>query len=1079
MTIGNVFIEFFYEFKRSCRNVIFRVFIFLGIVGVVVYSFTSLSQSVHMSTINDFFRLPPVDWVSQALPSSIPLKCAYLFNILQLLFVVALVVNDSRLTRLDAMDALRVHAQGNAEIVAGNIVGKLLAFTMINVLSFVFCAFLNFLFYPSVFNLGYYFFYGITLNLPTLVFCLGITSLVTRMIEYQGVRVLVLFIVFGGLVLPGAHWLNGLLDPFASNIPNIFSDFTGHVNLESYLLQRLFILSVGCGSAVLAVIPYPRIPNRIRARSRLMVVALLPFALAVVFAFSYLWEFHFVEKKREAYREAYAKYAGEVSLKIIENHLHVQEMENGGISVVSRMNVVNVDSVSNPFVFYLNPGLEVSSVSVDGENVDFHRDQQVLLFNGELASKDTCEIVVSYEGGIDNSLCFLDTPADKFDSPDVNRIGMYHFGYTPAFCEKGYKLLTPECVWFPVSVPSYDSVEVRRMMFARYFLEVVHDPALMAISQGCMVDRTPGKTTFTFTHDMPGISLCIGHYKRREVIIDSTRMELFYAPAHEFMLDCYDRFPAKELLERLKEAKGAMESAEINGFGDYYKKRRRGEVAFDATLQYPYRWLTLVEVPCDFHCFARRTRLTGERVQEGMVFLPEKKYSEEDVFVYRGEYEVETQLHDDLSMFKKFGSYDLHPTFVGNTIFIHSVEYPVINDAFIILLNDLGDARIMSEEEEYAVVDYLKNRSLEEALQDFSLPAGLLDNIIYKKSKELGGFIVARVGGNEFYRFCHDFLVQHLFEETTFEKFSREFYARFDVGLDSIVEGWYHGNSLPAFDISGRARFKKGDILYNFNVFNRGKISGVVKLCDNQAWIIPPGEGRTIKALVYRAVNFNVETTLALNLPASVSLPVVEENVYIDTTLGIFPLDPSLCTTENDNEIIVDDSDSGFKILETRKFSIASLLGISEPRHKYYSFSPPDHWGRTIRRNCYGFPVRGAVFKQAAKGNQKVQWEARLPKEGKYEVFCYQPLDDRSLYNTFLNFSRKYYYTVFDGQEEQEVVLEMDKDEWGWVSLGVFDFHGNARITLSDRDRDHDPHNKSYSPQDVVADAMKWVPVRE
>ena len=74
-------------------------------------------------------------------------------------------------------------------------------------------------------------------------------------------------------------------------------------------------------------------------------------------------------------------------------------------------------------------------------------------------------------------------------------------------------------------------------------------------------------------------------------------------------------------------------------------------------------------------------------------------------------------------------------------------------------------------------------------------------------------------------------------------------------------------------------------------------------------------------------------------------------------------------------------------------------------------------------------------------------------------------------------FSRKYYYTVFDGQEEHEVVLTMDKNDWKWISLGVFDFHGTARVTLSDRDRDS--ANEKLGPQEVVADAIKWVKIRE
>lgn len=118
--------------------------------------------------------------------------------------------------------------------------------------------------------------------------------------------------------------------------------------------------------------------------------------------------------------------------------------------------------------------------------------------------------------------------------------------------------------------------------------------------------------------------------------------------------------------------------------------------------------------------------------------------------------------------------------------------------------------------------------------------------------------------------------------------------------------------------------------------------------------------------------------------------------------------------------------------------------------------------------------MKGAYFKQAGKGNQKVQWEADLP-EGTYELFCYQPSEE----NRNLDFLREYYYTVFDGKEEHEVVLSMSKDDGGWMSLGVFDFHGKGRVTLSDRDQKHDSADEDYSSQVVVADAIKWVKVQK
>ena len=247
MGVNCVLIEILYGFKLARRNVIFLMFTILGIVGIVLYVFTPLSALPYVKSIDQLLKQPPMEWVSQVFPSSIPFTCAYLFNILQIFFVTVLVINDTRLTSMDTMDALNVHPQGNSESAAGNLVGKVLAFSMVNVLSFAFCGLLNFLFYPKVFNIGYYLFYWLTLNLPTLIFCLGLSTLVSRLTSNQGLSVIFLAVILGVMTLPGSVWLNGVFDPLATGIPNMFSDITGHVNLGSYLTQRVFILSFGMG----------------------------------------------------------------------------------------------------------------------------------------------------------------------------------------------------------------------------------------------------------------------------------------------------------------------------------------------------------------------------------------------------------------------------------------------------------------------------------------------------------------------------------------------------------------------------------------------------------------------------------------------------------------------------------------------------------------------------------------------------------------------------------------------------------------------------------------------------------------
>ena len=1112
MNRNHICIETSYEFKRSRRNAIFWLFVVLGVVGITLYMFTPLSELTSVKSLDQLVRRPSMPWVAQVLPSSIPFRCACLFNILQLFFVTVLVINDTRLSRVDTLAALKIRPQGNIESSIGCIVGKVLTFTMVNVVALLVCALLNLLFYPRVFNIGYYLFYWLTLNLPTLFFCLGLSTLVVRLVKNNGLSIVVLVLTLGMFTLPGAVWLNGAFDPLAARIPNLFSDFTGHVNLEAYLLQRVFILFFGVGFAVLAVILYPRIHNNARAANRLALAALFPLLLAGSFAGVYIYDFQSVCGKRETYRVVYSKYASSKMLKITENRLQVKDAKHGGISVTSEMTVENREVELLPLVFYLNPWLEVSSVTVDGESVAFRREEQVLLVDGGVAPGEKKDVVVNYEGKIDNRFCFLDTPEDKYGASNLNTIDMYRFGYSPAFCEKEYKLLTPECVWYPVTVPPYDSLGSRRAMFTHYTLEVEHDPRLVAICQGEANREVAGKTIFTFGHNMKGISLCVGNYKKREIVVDSyvsniklmdnnrneiegkakpielkpMRFELFYLPEHEFMLDDYDLYPVEEVRDMIGLARYSLEFD-----GDTYWKRQTKKIGFDPTIRYPYNWVTLVEVPCDFHAFTGKTSQVGERVQEGIVFLPEKKYSER---VRSSYFSAEARLIEELALFEG-GSYDLSTLCKGNTSFVYSDDIPLVNDvlrsAFCHYLN-IDD---IDWDREFYVVDYLKDHCLEEALADPLLSRELLDYIIRKKCGWFNTLLAIEVGNKEFQVVYHDFLKRHVFEEAAFEDFSREFFDRYHIRLDSMINTWYRCKELPVFELEGNITevVNEGRVcnyIYDFKVFNRGKVPGIIHLCDymdpssnHPGWIIPAGEGRAIRVQMPRAANNMIYFPVSLNVPNAIPLSVNTINRGIDTDIDtvswFLPLDATFSfAKENEDEIIVDNDDPGFSIYETRKFNIASFFGQVETRAKCYRNPPTDHWGWMVTDGCLGFPVKGAYFKRGGKGNQKVQWETDLPK-GMYEVFCYIPFEKESrssyLGGSDTRFDRVYHYTVFDGKEEHEVVLTMGKEDWKWISLGVFNFQGKGRVTLSDLDQDSD--SSSYYSY-LVADAVKWVRVR-
>lgn len=63
MNSNHIFTEILYGYKRSRRNVIFRIFVLLGIVGITLYVFTPLSGLGSARNLEQLFRGPAMGLV--------------------------------------------------------------------------------------------------------------------------------------------------------------------------------------------------------------------------------------------------------------------------------------------------------------------------------------------------------------------------------------------------------------------------------------------------------------------------------------------------------------------------------------------------------------------------------------------------------------------------------------------------------------------------------------------------------------------------------------------------------------------------------------------------------------------------------------------------------------------------------------------------------------------------------------------------------------------------------------------------------------------------------------------------------
>ena len=568
MNLHHVLFEALYEIKLTRRNLLFNMFVFFALLTTISFTFISFSESDKIEFGK--FYLP---WFAQALPSSIPFMAAYYYNFVQVLMAFFMVSNDLRRLRLTTISALEARPQNNSDAIIGKFLGRVAIFSLVNVLIYSVMICYNLIYYPRVLNISYYFFYWITLNFPVLIYFLSLSILVSRFVNNQGISILILLFFCVGTTICGAGVMNNLFDPFARYIPNLFSDFVGHTQLKCFLLHQTIYLLMGICLLVLSILVYRRLPNNIHQVRNVLGFAMFPLILSIVLIAYYIGDFVHIERDKNEYRQFYLEYEHVLKNRVLSNEIRLRDLGKKGVAVESKMKIVNKNEEQIPVLLYLNPGLTVNGIKNGSVNLSFERKGPVILVNKQLAAGDTCDLVVNYEGIVDNDVCHLDrSVVPGYQRLNENRCGIYSFGTQPAYCVNNYKLFTPEVLWYPTCVPPTCFSFFRNMDFTYFSLVVIHDEQNTAISQGEIINEQIGITIFKHEHAISGISLCVGKYDKRVVMMDSIPVEIYYEPSHGYLLDSF-RIDVDVLEEHLLNFKSKLEKRNMSSYIDTETKR--------------------------------------------------------------------------------------------------------------------------------------------------------------------------------------------------------------------------------------------------------------------------------------------------------------------------------------------------------------------------------------------------------------------------------------------------------------------------------------------------------------------------
>ena len=821
----------------------------------------------------------------------------------------------------------------------------------------------------------------------------------------------------------------GVFDCMASRVPHIFSSMVGHPAMGSYLLHRLVFVLVGVGCFVISVYGFKRLPNNIGRSRRLGVVGLVFVLLGFLTGWLYWLPHQVMRETRSDWIAIQKKYDAYPKVKIdqheIKYDIHGEKILAHSVISVRNSNSFRVDTV----IFYLNPSLEITSVTAGNCDLNFTRNQQIVEIEKSLYPDERSELELSYSGAIDPQICYLDISPERYDEQEQDEL-FACYGKKFVFTGKAFTLLTPEVLWYPVSKPVTELMNpyVNTSEYTDYTLTVVPAQGNTVVSQGELT--VSGDTSyFTNNRKLQGITLISGQFYR-----DSFRLA-----GNPLLFEFY----------------GTKKSMLGSAWGDYLQALEWSLKRTSTVLQwmspggkYPFDKLAFVEVPVSFYAFERSWKEKNDYVHPEMQLYREwrgvvpsefrrrmkkvktkEEKSEEwfQKYILSEEYMSRVQKHDvpELSVKeilfnskqerdrmwseKLFSAwpdnkYSIRPLLMTCGTLITSDEVPVIH-RMITIMQRQAEEREMALSDKLSYhwegVKFLMHHSLWDALHMDSA-SFCMESVIYLKALQLQRYILTQVAWTDFSAFMDHFLKEHPFQEVSLDYFLDVFQARFNWDLREYIPQWLHERGVPKLLVRNfhmrRIQTENSEKRFvHFKVWNPTGVDAIVSLeawesarkkIIDQHYLIEAGCAKEVNYYLMQPSSDFLRVRLNTNL--SQNLPGEYENAMESCNLsrwdeGCFDCDTSLfCPSEN--EIIVDDEDEGFKVIKGKSFFFTRKWEGYQ-RH----LLSPTSWSPVFNYdiNSYGEFVRGFHCKGAGGKQAGVEWNARIPRSGTYEMYIY------------------------------------------------------------------------------------------
>ncbi|MDX9881747.1 MAG: hypothetical protein RBS73_06745 [Prolixibacteraceae bacterium] len=1104
-----------YETKTLLRSWFFRIFAILSMVFLFFFNFGVLTQSGGGAG----------EWQIKALPSLIPYVNLLMLNVAQAIIAIFLASDFlKRDKKLDTTEVIYMRSMTNGEYVIGKTIGNLVVFLMLNILVLLIALVFNLAVGDVAVSWISYLNYFLLISVPTLVFIMGLSFLFMSVLRNQALT----FIILLGYVALTLFYLQNkfyfVFDYMAFRVPLAYSDFVGFGNKSTLLVHRGIYFFLGLSFIFLTISFLKRLPQAKHFRQFSVVVSVLFFIAGVYLAWLHVSSVLSENRLRQEMLAINDSLTGEKAPFVKSYQIGVK---HSGESIrVSSVLLVKNDSETNSqkLFFSLNPGFRIEKIICNGVETLFSRRQHLIELEPALAPGDSSELEFVYSGSVNEAACFLDVDDEKREEP-YGRM-MYQIDKRHAFITDNFVLLTRENNWYPVpgAGPGNTNKQWFNRQFSNFSMTVETKPGLVAISQG---NSTPEDNKFTFVNKNPlsQISLVIGEYEKSGSEIDGLHFNLYVKPGHDyfskFFEEIKDTIPSL-IAESLQDFERTIDMyypfetlslvevpVQFHSYVRIYSGER--EPLQPEIILFPEKGVTVGEA--DFNGrFKRMQRYS--RGDEANLMPAEQK-----VRVFQGFLGSFTQPQGRPNFSRSRGTFEVtetaneyyvFPIFYNHAYYISSDTWPVTNRIFESYLKQVssdpraGFMRSMqgTSEDEQANIALLGN-SFAELLNDPE-QITIIDNVIQLKGEALFSIIKRKAGDEAFDEFMYNFLSRNKFKTANIRDFNDEIKKTFDVDLFPYMENWFNSKELPAYLIGAVSAVEVLDkdqlkTMVKFKITNAEPVEGIVSVQfmtgggggGGRMSFGGPGSMTTVNKLVHLEGNetkqvsylidrqprrITIKTLTSKNIPAELSFPF--DNITEDKKA--VPFEGEQVTDipvriAEDNEIILDNEDSGFSIVQPEEVSLLKKLLLQEEKTKlkyvgFNSYRPPRNWTATTNSNFYGRFIRSAYYTRSGEGDKKAVWKIPVPESGNYAVYANIAKDNRRGGGPGRRereeIKGEYEYTVHHDNGEVTALIDLAGTEEGWNNLGTFYFSSDSAVVeLSNRSE----------ARIVVADAVKIV----